>query len=421
MRPYVSLLRRERDFRRVYIAQLVSLAGDWFAIVPLLSLLAKLTHHGLMGGLVLAADTLLFALFAPYAGSIADRVDRRRILVTADLFSAVLICALLAVRSSGTAWIAVITIGAVAAAKSFYQPASSAALPNLVDRPDLPLANVLAGASWGTMLVVGAALGGLLSSAIGPYWCFAVDAVSFGISALLTAATTRPFQEAATKARVRAGTRADMHETIGYVRSNPDVAALVTVKSGVGIGNGTLTLFPLISRSVFHVGSLGTGLFFAMRGLGALTGPLLAGRYAAKPGRRLRAVAVFIALFGVSYSLFGIAPYFGLAIVLVGIGHLGGGANWVLSTYALQDIVPDNLRGRVFSLDYMIVTFTMSIAQIVAGVLSAYVAVRILATAFGITSLVYGVVWWLATRRARAIDNERREQQHPHDVQVVLP
>ena len=93
------LLREERDFRRVFISELISLGGDWFAIIPLLILLPKLTGTGVWGALVLAADTLIFALLSPYAGTVVDRVDRRTLMVVCDIVSAVMVALLLLVRS----------------------------------------------------------------------------------------------------------------------------------------------------------------------------------------------------------------------------------------------------------------------------------------------------------------------------------
>ena len=401
MRPYVSLVRRNPDFRKVYVATLVSLGGDWFALIPLLNLLARETGSGLWGGLVLAADTALVALVSPYAGSVVDRIDRRRVLVVADLISAVLVCALLLVHSERTAWVALVAIGGVAAAKAFYLPASNAALPNLVDAPDLPAANVLVGASWGTMLAVGAALGGLLDALLGPRTCFVIDAASFALSAWLVARTKRAFQEGRTPQRDPPRLVGEVRDALRYVRRTPRVAALVTVKSAVGLGNGVLPLFPLLATGAFGIGPIGTGLLFAARGLGAVLGPLAVRRWATEERAMWRVLFGGMVAYGVTYCVFAVTPWFGIALVLVVVAHFGGGANWIMSTYALQVTVPDSLRGRVFSLDFMITTLAIAASQVTAGVLSDFVDARVLTAASGAVTAVYGGVWWMATRRAR--------------------
>lgn len=395
---YARLLRQNADFRRVYLATLVSLGGDWFAIIPLLDLLAAETGGGLWGGFVLAADTALLALLSPYAGAAVDRWDRRKVMVIADLASAAVVLALLAVRGPGSAWIGVAAIGAVAIAKAFYQPASTAALPNLVAPDDLPAANVLVGAAWGTMLAVGAALGGLVASVVGPQTCFLIDAGSFVLSALLVVATRRSFQQGETARGGRPALRADLAETAAYVRAHPTVAALLTCKSGVGLGNGALTLFPLLAAGVYGAGPLGTGLLFAARGLGAVLGPVGLHGFADR-GRLFSVLPASMLLFGACYVAFGFSPWYGLALALVVVAHAGGGTNWVLSTYGLQVIVPDRLRGRIFSVDVMLATMAMAVSQLVAGWLSEVVDVSMLASLFGAVTVCYALLWLVATRR----------------------
>src|SRR4029453_2440280 len=166
------------------------------------------------------------------------------------------------------------------------------------------------------------------------------------------------------------GTLHAVKESIRFIRTSPSVAALVTVKSGVGLGNGALTLFPLIATSVFTVGPLGAGLFYAARGLGALLGPLLLRGPLLRPGRLLPGLAISVSGYGGASLLFGAAPWYWLALLLVAVAHCAGGANWVLSNYALQEQVPDRLRGRVFSTDFMLATLAVAASQVVAGVLS---------------------------------------------------
>lgn len=394
------LLREERDFRRVYISQLISLGGDWFAVIPLLTLLVRLTGTGVWGALVLAADTIVFALLSPYAGTVVDRVDRRRLMVFCDIASAGLVALLLLVRSESTAWVALVAIGGVAAAKAFYSPASSAAIPNLVPAEDLHTANALGGAAWGTMLAVGAALGGATAHALGTDWCFAIDAVSFLLSAVLTWAARTPFGEP--RERRRTTVLEDIRETVRYARADHRVIALLTCKPGPALGNGVLALFPLLGPSVFGIGDRGVGLLFAARGLGALIGPfVMRGFVVRDEGNLWWVLAASIALFGVAYMAFAVTPWFVLALVLVVVAHMGGGANWILSAYALQAIVPDHIRGRVFSADFMFATLTFGLSQLVVGVLGGLVDVRWLA--FGLAGVVfaYSVLWFLATARLR--------------------
>jgi MFS family permease len=394
----LSLIRRNADFRRLFIAQLVVFGGDWFVIIPLLALLAKLTGGGVWGGVVLAVDTGILALLLPYAGTLADRLDRKKILVTANTVSVVASLALLLVRSSAAAPVAVAGIVAIATAKALYSPASQAALPNLVDPEDLAVANAIAGSAWGTMLVVGASLGGLIASLVGAYPSFVIGAACLALAATLTMRVHRPFQLArGDDPPVKAV--AALREALRYIGSRPRVMALVTVKSAVGFGNGVLAAFPILATAVFGMGPFGMGLLYGARGFGALIGPLLLRGVLAHPRRLLTSLAISMATYGVCYLLVGFTPWFGLVLVLVVIAHVAGGGNWVLSNFALQTEVPDSLRGRVFAADMMIAMVAVSLSQAAAGALTDQFGPQLVISVCGTVTLTYAVLWRLATLR----------------------
>jgi MFS family permease len=397
----LSVLTRNRDFRRLFAAELVIFGGDWFVIIPLLTLLPKLTGSGLWGGLVLAADTGILALLLPFTGAVADRVDRRRIMLTANLAGVLAVLTLFLVRSPGTAWLAVAAVGAYAVAKAFYTPAAGAALPNLVDAEDLAAANAIAGSAWGTMLVVGASLGGVLAAAVGPYTCFGVTAVCLVVAAALVWPIRRPMQAGRDGGRP-AHPLAAIAEAMRYIGHRPRVAALVTVKSAVGLGNGVLTAFPLLASTVFHIGPTGTGLLFAARGAGALVGPLLLRRVLLRRSWLLPGLAVSMATYGLAYLLVAAAPWYVLALALVALAHTAGGGNWAMSNFALQAEVPDELRGRVFATDMMLATLAVSVSQLVVGTLVDHVDIRVLIACCGATTLLYSLAWRLTTRRLLA-------------------
>ena len=395
MAPVLQVLTRNRDFRYLFLAELVVFGADWFALIPLVGLLHDLTGSGLPGALALVADNTVNALLLPWAGAIADRVDRRKIMITANLVAIGSIALLFAVRSPSLAFIGPIAIGLAAAGKAFYSPAAGAALPNLVEPKDLGAANALAGSAWGTMLVVGASLGGLLNQYTNPYICFGVTLACLAIAAILAWRVRRPMQAPRTDApRTRA-----IRESLGYIRHHPRVLSLVTVKSAVGLGNGVLAVFPILATEVFDKGNGATGFLFAARGLGALVGPFLLRRVISRPTRLLPGLALSMAAYGVSYIGVALSPWFSLALVLVVAAHIAGGGNWMMSNYALQMEVPDELRGRVFATDMMIATLAISASVLFAGVLVDHVDPRIPIAICGALTLVYGVGWRLATKR----------------------
>ncbi|MFI7573627.1 MFS transporter [Micromonospora sp. NPDC049497] len=393
----LSVLRRNRNFRNLFLAELVVFGADWFVMVPLLVLLPKLTGSGVWGALVLAVDTGIVALLLPYTGTIADRVDRRKIMIGANVAALVGVLLLLGVRSSGTAWLAMVGIGVVAVAKAFYSPAAQAALPNVLDSDELAAGNAVAGSAWGTMTVVGASLGGVLSAAVGPYACFWVAAVGLVLAAVLAARIRRPLQAPRDAGRPAQQTWAAVREALGYIAHRPRVLALVTVKSAVGLGNGVLTVFPLLA-GLYGVGAIGAGLLFAVRGAGALVGPILMRRVLGNRAWLLPGLALSMSLYGLAYLGTSVAGWFPLVLALVFVAHFAGGSNWVMSNFALQGEVPDRLRGRVFATDMMLATLAISVSQLVVASVVDIVDERVVLAGCGLVTLVYAIGWRVATR-----------------------
>ena len=392
-----SVLTRNRDFRRLFAAELVVFGSDWFVMVPLLVLLPELTGSGVWGALVLAADTGITALLLPFTGTLADRFDRRKIMIAANLAAVGAASLLFLVRSAATAPLALVAIGAIAVAKAFYSPAATAALPNVVDREDLAAANAVSGSVWGTMTIVGASLGGLVSSVFGPYVSFGVTVVCLLLGALATALIRRPLQAPRMAGEAPAHPWHALVEGMRYIGARPSIRALVTVKSAVGLGNGVLTVFPLLA-GLYGVGALGAGLLFALRGAGALVGPLVMAPVLRRPSWLLPGLALSMGLYGVGYLGVALSPWFWLVATLVFVAHFAGGTNWVLSNYALQGEVPDRLRGRVFATDMMLATLAIAISQLGAAIFVDHVDERVILAGCALITLTYAIGWRIATR-----------------------
>jgi MFS family permease len=399
----LSVLTRNRDFRRLFGAELVVFGSDWFVMVPLLVLLPELTGSGVWGGLVLAVDTGVSALLLPFTGTVADRFDRRRILVLANLAAFAAVLLLFAVRSAATAPLALVAIGAMAVAKAFYTPAASAALPNVVEPADLAAANAISGSTWGTMTIVGASLGGVVGAVWGPYPSFAVTAVCLLAGATLTALIRRPLQAPRPADVAPPPTWPAMREALRYIGERPLVRALITVKSAAGLGNGVLIVFPLIADR-HGAGFLGAGLLFAVRGAGALVGPFVLRPVLGRRSWLLTCLALSMMLYGAGYLGVAVTPWFPLVLVLVFVAHFAGGANWTLSNYALQSEVPDRLRGRVFALDMMLATLAIAVSQLAATTVVDHVGERVILAGCGLVTATYAIGWRVATRRLTLAD-----------------
>ena len=182
-----------------------------------------------------------------------------------------------------------------------------------------------------------------------------------------------------------ATTSAGFRQVIAYARRDRLVSRLILAKVGVSSANGTVGLLPAFGARLDGT-TMATGMLFAARGLGALLGPMLV-RWFAGAAPKPRVIVWIVGISTLSYCAFyALVPltgWFAIAMIVVTIAHLGGGAQWSISTYGLQVATPDHLRGRVMSLDYGLATLAIGTSSIIAG---------LVADAYGAPS----ANWWLA-------------------------
>ena len=399
----LALLRSNRDFRLLFFAAVISFGGDWFLYVALTGLVYSLTHSAALVGILFAALTVPFALFTFVGGPLADRFDRQKLMVTADLIRGVLALGFFFIHRSSQVWIVYVLAAGIAALGAVFEPASNASLPNLVSAEELPTAAVVFGATWGTMLAVGSALGGLVVAAFGRKAGYAGDFVSFLASAVLVLAIRRSFSVRREERVERTTLRAANREVLTYARGDRRVLAMLTVKGGFGLVSGLVGILPLLALQTFRAGDRGTGILLGFRGVGVFLGPFLIRRALKRDD--IRALFWIIpgafAVYGAFYMAAPWMPTIWLAGLLILGAHLGGGAQWTLSTYALQLIVPDHIRGRVFAFDYGLVTFTIAASATVAGVAASHFGVRTVIFVMACLALAYSVIWTLATANIR--------------------
>ena len=397
----------------VFGAQIVSYLGDWFAFVALAGLVEDVTDSRFLVSLVLVSMTIPGLFMSPVAGSFADRFDRRRILIVVSILQA-FAALLLLLHSAAGIWITFVAQCLIAALASFVGPSTSASVPNLVDNDDdLRKTNALFGSTWGTMLAVGAALGGVFAAVFGRNAAFIANAVSFVVAAMLFAGVKRPMQSERTqnsnKGRVRP--IADMKEAINVAKKDPVILALLCSKMTFAVGAGIVSQLAVLASNVFNVGDSGRGLLIGVRGIGSGLGPILGARIAGRDMAKLLKVCGYAGLvFAVCYVGAALSPFIGMAAVFIALAHLSGGAQWTLSTLGLQMEAPDHVRGRVMAGDMAMVNTMIGFTSILAGLTSQFIGVRPAIIIFAAAAAVASVVYLIAT--AGIIRRLRTSQQH---------
>jgi predicted MFS family arabinose efflux permease len=404
---YIELLRGNRDFRNIWLGQVVSQLGDWFNTIALYTLVLELTGSGRAVALVLVLRFLPSTVLAPLAGAVADRFDRRRVMILSDLGRAVVVLGFLFVRTADDLWLVYTLTILQLGLSAFFEPARSAVLPSVVKERELVTANTITSVTWSAMLTLGAAVGGVMTAAFGATAAFVLDSLTYLLSALIIAAVRLPPRAPREKKRLTVGRALGLTDTLegaAYVRRRPRVLALLLVKPAWCVGGGILTLLAVFGERVFPLGgktALGVSALYAARGVGTAVGPVFARRFASGTrGRMQSAIGWSFVVGGVFYALFGAAPSFWLAAFCVAAAHMGGSILWGFSTVLLQASVADDFRGRVFAAELMLISLMLAAANYATGeALDRFrVSPRAVAVATGLFFILPGVVW-LLTRR----------------------
>ena len=405
-----SVLRTNRNFRLLYFGQAISQLGDWFNSVAVFALLLDLTGSATAVAWMMIVQFLPMAIVGPVAGVVVDRVDRRRVMIAADLFRGVLILGLLLVHRREQVWIAYVVTAVCVSAQAFFEPARTATIPNITSADELMPANALSSATWSAMLALGASIGGLVTALSGRNVAFVLNAASFFASAVLISRTR--YDSAPQPGRRVAGFAAmtgvpDLLEGLRYVRGRSHVAALMFVKAGWGLAGGVLLLLTIFGQRIFPVGATsagGIGVLYGARGIGAGLGPIaLRWILGQKPATLRRTIGPAYFIVGGFYVLLAGAPTLPIAAFCVMCAHFGGSILWVFSTVLLQMEVPDRFRGRVFAAELALVTLTSSISSYVTAYAldRAGWSPRTLAFSLGVMFCVPGLLWLAMLSRWR--------------------
>lgn len=368
---YLQLIKSRPAFRRIWLGSVVSLAGDWFSLLALYALLEEETGSAESVGLLLAARFLPSALIAPIGGALADRFSRRRIMVACDVLRALIMLGFLAVRTKADVPLVYLLTVAQMSLSALFEPAEQAAVGSVVEPSEVVTATTIQSMTWAAALSAGALLGGLTTELFGRQGAFIVDAFSYLASAFFIARAAIPHHPRVAGALLHQGI-ADVREGLSLAARDGLLRRVLWVKTGWGVaGGGALALYAMMGERELKVGTTGTaavGVLLAMRGVGALLGPLLARRFGGDSQRfLLRAINVSFAITIIGWVAFSQAPTLMLAACCLAVAHMATSVMWTFSSSLLTMLVDDRLRGRIFSIDLMSYTVTFTLSSWLAG------------------------------------------------------
>jgi MFS family permease len=410
---YWGVLRRNPNYARLWLADAISLIGDWFSLIALAVLVARYSQgSGLAVSGLLLAQLLPAVVVGPFVGILVDRWDRKRIMIASDLLRVAITLGFLLIRGPGDLWLVYLLTVAQFTVSSIFEPARSAIMPRVVRPDDLVTANVLSSVTWSAMLALGGLLGGVVAAFLGVTAALLLNSLSFVISAVLLAGMRSSdggsFRPEHTTSHAETG---GLREGLRYLRQRPSTAALLMLKAGSAVGS-IETLRVLYATTVFSgndQGAWSLGMLSAAAGVGAVLGPLLLQPFNDGTVGRMRWLCA-IALATCSVGILSLASATGLwwaALVFVGRA-MGGSAVWTYSAVMIQQLTDDHVRGRVFALDYAANQFVAVCATLLLGWLlnqSNEATLRAVTFQVGIATLIPLVLWVLAV-----LAIERRER-----------
>jgi MFS family permease len=410
---YLHLLRTNRNFRRLWLAQIVSEIGDWFYTLSIYTLLLELTGHASSVALALVLQVLPQTFVGPTAGLLNDRLRRKHVMIAADLARFVIVLAMLLVRSRSMVWLVYPLLLAETIMAAFFEPARNSVIPNIAARGEVLIANTFSSATWSVNLLIGASVGGVVAAFFGRDAVFLLNALSFLLSAILISRMrfAEPHAEAASPLRPRDLVDfSPVLEGIRYVRNHRMLRPTVFAKAGELMIGPSWVIFTVLGAHEYAVrwhnvdpagaAMLGMSILLGGRGLGALVGPVISARWAGRSDRRLQLGILFGYLtIAVGYGTLGFCRSVWLASACALLAHAGGSTVWVFSTTLIQLHSEDRFRGRVFSADLSFSMFTIAAGAYLCGrFLDAGIAARTVASWTGLIMLIPAVLWALATR-----------------------
>lgn len=409
---YLSLLTTNRDYRLLWLGEVISLFGDWFNLIASAALVSRLTSSGLAVGGLFVLRMLAPFLVSPLAGVVADRYNRKRLLVIADLLRAGVVLGFLLVRDAQQVWLLYALTAIQLGLSGMFFPARNALLPDIVSRQHIGAANALSSATWSVMLALGAAVGGVVAGRYGIYTSFLIDAVTFIFSAILIAAIGYRQRDGLAGS---GGWRQALNqylEGLGYLAGRKDILMIAIQKGlmALAVGGAYQVVQVVIAEQVYRIGEGGStslGIQYAVAGIGTGLGPILARRLSGDQSAALRRML----LWGWVMSALGLvisAPMVSFGVVLLGqtLRAAGSGINWVFTTQLLLQELPEEVRGRVFSTDFALFSLASAVAAYLGGWLfdRAGLGVGAVQWLMAMATTLAGLVWlaWLLRQRGEA-------------------
>jgi MFS family permease len=399
---------RVPNYRLYFTGQSISLAGTWMQMTAQSWLVLTLTHSSTDLGFVLALQTLPILLLAPYGGVVADRVDKRRLMVVLQIAMGVqaLVLGLLTVAGAVRFWEVCLLAVILGLNNAFENSARQAFVREMVGPDELRNAVTLNSVTVNAARAVGPAIGGVLIATVGIGTCFLINAGSF--AAVVTSLLV--MNRAALRPSPPVGrARGQLREGVRYARRTPTIAIPLAMMSLVGLLAYEFPVsLPVLAERTFHGGAEAYGFMTAAMGIGAVIG----GLFTAARGRTgLRPMIIASVGFGVAILVTAVAPVIGLAYVALLFAGWASVSFIAIGNSTIQLSAAPDMRGRAIALWQVAFQGTTPIGGPAVGWIIALSGARAGLAAGGVACLVAGAGGLLLARRASRAARSGRSQE----------
>jgi MFS family permease len=378
-------LRTSRQFRLLFWGQAVSLIGRQFTVVAASFEVYQLTRSTAMVGLLSLGQLVPLLVFSLIGGSLADAMDRRRLLLGIQVFMAATSVGL-AVNASlthPTVWAIFVFTALSAAFSAVDSPARTAVVPGIVARDLFPAASALQQMSFQGSAAVGPLLAGVLIARVGISSAFWFDVGSFA-AAIIALLAMRPMPPVGGATRLGFGS---MLEGVRFLKGRRTLQSTFVIDVNAMVFGMPRALFPQMAVQVFHAGGTIYGALSAAPGIGALVGAVTSG-WVGRVRRQGRAVLYAVAAWGLAIAVFGATKWLPLALVMLAIAGAADVVSAVFRNTILQLSVPDRLRGRLSAVHIAVVTGGPRLGDAESGVVASITNTQVSAISGGLACVV---------------------------------
>lgn len=384
---YSALLKTNANFKKLFYGQTLSVLGDWFHTVALLTFVYGITESPFMIALTFISKSLPQLLLGPFIGGVVDRFSKKNIMIFTDITRGILVLAyLFANYKIEIIFIANICLSILSC---LFEPAKQATLKNIVYQHHFVTANSLSSTINGFMSIMGASLGGILVQSLHIEFAFLINSLSYFISAYFICNMSVPTHDTCNENKAFF---TDIKDGYTYILQTKIILTLILVGISWGIiGGAYQLLLTIYAERIFHTN---IGILYTVQGAGLMIGSLLVNLYISKNEEKMKKVfgwAYFLQ--GVFFLGFILSDHLIIGIITLLCMRIAGGIIVPLDTTLLQTYTKDNMMGKVFSFHYSIYGSLIQLSMFFTGALLEILSPQVIGTLLAICCIFVSFIW----------------------------